>query len=47
MSEALAAFAPEATEPLRIARRWQHIERRLSPRRAFPEGKAGYFAWRC
>ena len=46
MSEALAAFAPEATEPLRIATRGQHIERWLSPRRAFPEGKAGYFAWR-
>src|SRR5271169_5523988 len=46
MSEALAAFAPDATEPLRIAVRGQHIERWLSPRRAFPEGKAGYFAWR-
>ena len=46
MSEALAAFAPGATEPLRIAVRGQHIERWLSPRRAFPEGKAGYFAWR-
>jgi Domain of unknown function (DUF4202) len=46
MSEALAAFAPGATEPLRIAIRGQHIERWLSPRRAFPEGKAGYFAWR-
>ena len=46
MSEALAAFAPGATEPLRIAVRGQHIERWLSPRRAFPEGKAGYFGWR-
>ena len=35
-----------ATEPLRIAVRGQHIERWLSPRRAFPEGKAGYFGWR-
>jgi hypothetical protein len=46
MSEALAAFAPDATDPLRIAVRGQHIERWLSPRRVFPEGKAGYFAWR-
>jgi hypothetical protein len=46
MSEALAAFAPDATEPLRIATRGQYVERWLSPRRAFPEGKAGYFAWR-
>ena len=46
MSEALAAFAPGATAPLRIAVRGQHIERWLSPRRAFPEGNAGYFAWR-
>ena len=46
MSEALAAFAPGASEPLRIAVRGQHIERWLSPRRTFPEGKAGYFGWR-
>jgi hypothetical protein len=46
MSEALAAFAPDASEPLRIAVRGQHLERWLSPRRAYPDGKAGYFAWR-
>ncbi len=46
MSEALAAFAPAASEPLQIAVRGQHIERWLSPRHAYPEGKAGYFAWR-
>src|SRR5271165_2911108 len=46
MSEALARFAPEASEPLRIAVRGQHIERWKSPRRDFPEGKAGYIAWR-
>jgi hypothetical protein len=46
MSEALAAFAPGASEPLRIAVRGQHIERWLSPRSAYPDGKAGYFAWR-
>ena len=26
--------------------RGQHIERWLSPRSAYPEGKTGYFAWR-
>ena len=46
MSDALAAFAPDASEHLRIAVRGQYIERWLSPRSAFPEGKAGYFAWR-
>jgi hypothetical protein len=46
MSEALAAFAPDASESLRIAARGQHIERWQSPRGAYPEGKAGYFAWR-
>jgi hypothetical protein len=46
MSEALAAFAPDASEPLRIAVRGQHIERWKSPRRDFPDGKAGYIAWR-
>jgi Domain of unknown function (DUF4202) len=46
MGEALAAFAPNASEPLTIAVRGQHIERWKSPRREFPEGKAGYIAWR-
>jgi hypothetical protein len=46
MSEALAAFAPGASEALQIAVRGQHLERWLNPRKAFPEGRAGYFAWR-
>src|SRR5271169_2876767 len=46
MSEALAAFAPGASEALQIAVRGQHIERWLTPRRNFPDGKAGYIAWR-
>ena len=46
MSEALDAFAPGASEALRIAVRGQHIERWLNPRNAFPEGRAGYIAWR-
>ncbi len=46
MSEALAAFAPGASEILQIAVRAQHIERWLNPRRAYPDGKVGYIAWR-
>ena len=46
MSEALAAFAPGASEALQIAVRGQHIERWLNPRRDYPDGKAGYLAWR-
>jgi hypothetical protein len=46
MSEALAAFAPGASEALQIAVRGQHLERWLTPRRAYPDGKAGYIAWR-
>jgi hypothetical protein len=46
MSGALAALAPDASEHLQIAVRGQHIERWQSPRSAYPEGKAGYFAWR-
>jgi Domain of unknown function (DUF4202) len=46
MSETLAAFAPGASEALQIAVRGQHLERWLNPRRAYPDGKAGYIAWR-
>jgi Domain of unknown function (DUF4202) len=46
MSEALAAFAPDASEALQIAVRGQHIERWLMPRRDYPDGRAGYLAWR-
>jgi hypothetical protein len=46
MSETLAVFAPDASEVLQIAVRGQHLERWLSPRRAYPDGKAGYLAWR-
>ena len=42
----VAALAPGAFEHLQIAVRGQHIERWQSPRSAYPEGKAGYFAWR-
>ena len=46
MSETLAAFAPDAPAPLRIAARGQHIERWTRPRADYPEGKAGYLRWR-
>lgn len=46
MSAELARLAPEASEVLRIAARGQHVERWLLPRSDYPEGKAGYLAWR-
>jgi tRNAThr (cytosine32-N3)-methyltransferase len=39
-------LVPEASLLLRLAARCQHLERWLVPRGSFPEGKAGYFAWR-
>ena len=46
MSERLARLAPEASEPLRLAARSQHIRRWTIPRTEFPEGRDGYRAWR-
>lgn len=46
MTDELARLAPEASDELRIAARGQHIERWTSARTAYPEGKAGYLAWR-
>ncbi len=46
MSETLTQFAPDASEALRIAVRGQHLERWLTPRSAYPDGKSGYIAWR-
>lgn len=37
---------PTAAPILRLAARCQHLERWLTPRATFPEGKPGYFAWR-
>jgi hypothetical protein len=39
-------LVPEARAILRLAARGQHLERWLVPRTTFPEGKAGYLAWR-
>ncbi|UOM35467.1 DUF4202 domain-containing protein [Acuticoccus sp. I52.16.1] len=46
MSEELARLAPDAPEAVKIAARGQHIERWKSPRESYPEGRAGYLAWR-
>lgn len=46
MSKRLARFAPDASEPLQIASRGQHIERWSIPRSDFPMDKPGYFRWR-
>jgi len=46
MSEALARLAPAASEHLQIAARGQHIERWTSPRKSYPDGRAGYLKWR-
>src|SRR5882762_5411339 len=46
MSAALARMAPDASEHLRLAVRGQHIERWTSPRKSYPEGRAGYLQWR-
>jgi len=46
MSDALHGMDPNASEPLRIAVRGQHIERWTSPRSGYPPGRAGYLKWR-
>ncbi len=39
-------LVPGATPLLRLAARCQHLERWSVPRMTFPDGKAGYLAWR-
>jgi hypothetical protein len=39
-------LVPDASSQLRLAARCQHLERFLTPRATFPEGKAGYLQWR-
>jgi len=46
MSAEQARLFPDASETLQIAARGQHIERWKLPREAYPEGRAGYLAWR-
>lgn len=37
---------PQASEPLQIACRGQHVERWTLPRKDYPEGRKGYLEWR-
>jgi hypothetical protein len=46
MSAWLEKLSPQASEPLRLAVRCQHIRRWTIPRSAFPEGRVGYLRWR-
>lgn len=46
MEHWVAIVAPDASLLLRLAARAQHLERWSVPRATFPEGKAGYLAWR-
>ncbi len=47
MSEELdRLFGSEVSDVLKIAARGQHIERWLLPRSDYPDGRAGYLAWR-
>ncbi|HEX8013341.1 MAG TPA: DUF4202 domain-containing protein [Casimicrobiaceae bacterium] len=46
MSAMLERFAPEASEPLRLAVRCQHVQRWKIPRADYPGGRIGYLQWR-
>ncbi|RXK86821.1 DUF4202 domain-containing protein [Filimonas effusa] len=39
-------LAPEASEPLLLASRCQHIGRWEIPRKSYPEGRVGYLKWK-
>jgi hypothetical protein len=39
-------LAPEASEPLRLAARCQHLRRWEIPRESYPAGRVGYLKWR-
>ncbi|MCW8945160.1 MAG: DUF4202 domain-containing protein [Sedimenticola sp.] len=46
MSEMLQRFAPDTDDAMKLAIRGQHIQRWMSPRTDYPEGRQGYFQWR-
>lgn len=46
MSDALARFAPDASEVVRLAVRCQHIRRWTVSRDSYPRGRDGYRRWR-
>lgn len=47
MSAMLARFAPQASEPVLLAARAQHVRRWMIPRRNYPMDRAGYLRWRA
>jgi hypothetical protein len=47
LTEAVLALNPDASEPLRLASRCQHICRWNVPRNTQPMGRAGYLKWRA
>ena len=46
MSAEMDRMFPDASEPLKIAARGQHIERWVLKRAEYPEGREGYLTWR-
>jgi hypothetical protein len=46
MTQWLERLEPDASEPLRLAARCQHIRRWEIPRGSFPMDRAGYLNWR-
>lgn len=46
MSDWLVRIAPEASEPLQLAVRAQHLRRWEVPRDDYPRDRPGYLAWR-
>lgn len=46
MSAELARLFPQASDPLQIAARGQHVERWFLTRGSYPEGREGYLEWR-
>ena len=46
LTEWVQKLAPNASEPLQLAARCQHIGRWQIPRREYPEGRIGYLTWR-
>jgi hypothetical protein len=46
LSEWVDVLAPDASEPLRLAARCQHLMRFSVPRSSFPVGRGGYRRWR-
>lgn len=46
MTARLDRYRPNASEPVRLAARCQHIRRWVSARTDYPEGRLGYRQWR-